>query len=64
MDTAADKLPKVLFFGEHFTVFRIAFYFFEHFTLCVRCEFVVEEKVETGDKILAVLIVFHRKISL
>ena len=64
MDAAADKLPEALLFGEHFTIFWIAFYFFEHFTLCVRCEFVVEEKVEAGDKILTVLIVFHRKISL
>ena len=64
MDTAADKLTEALFFGEHFTVFGIAFYFFEHFTFCVGCEFVIEKEVETGDKILTVLISFHRKKNL
>ncbi len=64
MDTAADKLSEALLFGEHFAVFRIAFYFFEHFTFCVWGEFVIEKEVETGDKILTVLISFHRKMNL
>ncbi len=64
MDAAADKLTEALLFGEHFTIFWIAFYFFEHFTFCVRGEFVIEEEIETGDKVLTVLIVFHRKMNL
>ena len=64
MNTAADKLTKALLFGEHFTVFRIAFYFFKHFTFCVGSEFVIEKEIETGDKILTVLISFHRKKNL
>lgn len=64
MDTAADKLTETLLLGEHFTVFGIFVYFFKHCTFCVRCKFIIEKKVETGDKILTVLIIFHRKNNL
>ncbi len=64
MDTAADKLTETLLLGEHLTVFGVFIYLFKHGTLGVWCEFVIEEKVETGDKILTVLISFHRKMNL
>ena len=64
MDAAADKLTETLLLGQHFTVFGILVYLFKHCTFGVWREFVIEEKVEAGDKILTVLISFHRKMNL